>query len=281
MRPTLPITALGIATFMSLFAVSQSVSAQDPTERDRPEVLILGVYHMSNPGNDVFNTEADDVLSARRQDEIAEVIDILAEFRPTRIAVEAGFSNDRVQERYAAYVAGEHELTRNEVDQIGFRLARELGHETVYPVDVDGEFPYPRLLKYAQATGRMPAFDSLRAEGAERSEASSAYLASHTVLETLQYMNSESRVAEAVGAYFQLAEFGEPWDWAGADLVSDWFRRNMRIYTNIARLADDESERILVIYGAGHLGWLQYAFASNPRFRLRELAELVERSSRP
>jgi len=47
----------------------------------------------------------------------------------------------------------------------------------------------------------------------------------------------------------------------------------MRIYTNIARLVDSPDERVLVIYGAGHLGWLQYAFESNPDVRLRKLAE--------
>lgn len=63
---------------------------------------------------------------------------------------------------------------------------------------------------------------------------------------------------------------------AGADLVSDWFRRNMRIYTNIVRLIDSAEERILVIYGAGHLEWLRYALGSNPGIHLRKLAEFVQ-----
>lgn len=281
MRPKLMVTALGLAAFTSPSAVAQELPAQELAAGDRAQVLVLGVYHMNNPGFDVFNTEVDDVFSSKRQAEIAEVIDVLERFRPSKIAVEAGFNDDRVQERYAEYVAGEHELTRNEHEQIGFRLARELDHETVYPVDVDGEFPYPRLVKYAQATGRTTAFEALRADGAERAEAFGAYLASHSVLETLLFMNSDARVAEDVGAYFRMAEFGEPWDWAGADLVSDWFQRNMRIYTNVVRLVNDENERVLVIYGAGHLGWLQYAFGSNPNFRLRELAEFVGHSSRP
>jgi hypothetical protein len=88
-------------------------------------------------------------------------------------------------------------------------------------------------------------------------------------------MNSDERVAEDVGFYFRMAEFGEPWDWAGADLVSDWFRRNMRIYSNIVQLVDSPNERVLVIYGAGHLGWLQYAFSSNPNLRLRKFAEFA------
>ena len=274
---------LGLAVFIWLSTAFQEARAQNasPVEIDRAEVLVLGVYHMDNPGRDIFNTQADDVLSPRRQAEIADVIEVLRRFRPSKIAVEADFDDDRISERYAEYVAGKHELTRNEVEQLGYRLARELGHETVYPVDVDGEFPYPRLVKYAQATGRMTEFEELQAFGAETADEFSAYLASHTVLETLLYMNSDERIAQDVGAYFRLAEFGEPWDWAGADLVSDWFRRNMRIYSNVVGLVDDANERVLVIYGAGHLGWLQYAFRSNPTFRLRTIDEFPDPSNRP
>jgi hypothetical protein len=67
----------------------------------------------------------------------------------------------------------------------------------------------------------------------------------------------------------------EPGDWAGADLVSDWFRRNMRIYNNVVRLVDSPDDRVLVIFSAGHLGGKQHNFATDPTFRLRKLAEFA------
>lgn len=271
------LTLMAVSLSLSAFAPC-SLSAQSSLPRQQPtraEVLVVGVHHMANPGSDVFNIETDDVLSPTRQAEIAEVTAVLRRFQPTKIAVESSFSDNGISRRYAAYVAGTYELTRNEVDQLGFRVARELGHGTVYPVDVRGEFPYPRLVKYAQATDQLPAFEALTAETGEAVEALSTYIATHTVLEALLHMNSDEQVAHGVASYFRMAEFGEPWDWAGADLVSDWFRRNMRIYSNIVRLIDSPDERILAIYGAGHLGWLQYALGSNPNIRLRKLAEFV------
>ena len=50
----------------------------------------------------------------------------------------------------------------------------------------------------------------------------------------------------------------------------------MRIFSNIVGLVDSPNERVLVIYGAGHLGWLQQSVASDPSFRLRKLAEFVK-----
>lgn len=238
------------------------------------EVLVLGTYHMANPGHDIFNSKADDVLAPKRQAEIAELMTVLKRFAPTKIAVEATAGETRIPKRYADYLAGNYQLTANEIDQIGLRLAKELGHSTIYAVDADGDFPYPRLVKYAKATGKEKEFEAMMGGIAEMVKAQNAYLASHTVLETLLYMNGDEKVAHDVGFYFREAEYGEPYDWAGADLVADWFRRNMRIYTNVMQIAT-ATDRILVIYGSGHLGWLRFAFAGNPRLRLRKLADFA------
>ena len=254
---------------------AMSLSAHAQPQPPRAEVLVLGVYHMANPGRDIVNMQVDDVLAPKRQAEIAEVIAVLKKFNPTKVAVEAAFNDDATPKRYADYLAGKHELSRNETQQIGFRLAKELGHKTLYPVDADGEFPYPRLVDYAKARGREKEFDALMGEVREQSKATNAYLSSHTVLEALLYLNADDRVAWSVGHYYRMAHFGEPWNWAGADLVADWFRRNMRIYTNVVRLVDSPNERVLVIYGYGHTGWLQHNFTSDPTIRLRKLAELA------
>ena len=257
-------------------AAAQQPPTAKPSASARAEVLVLGTYHMANPGRDIFNMQADDVLAPKRQAEIAEVVAALKKFNPTKVAVEADVGDDRIPKRYADYLAGTYELTRNETEQIGFRLAKELGHKTVYPVDVEGDFPFQRLANFAKASGRSPELDAMMGEVGGIVEAQGAYLASHTILETLLYMNADDKVAADVGFYYRLAHFGEPGDWAGADLVSDWFRRNMRIYTNVVQLADSPNERLLVIFGAGHLGWLQHDFASNPNLRLRKLAEFAK-----
>lgn len=267
--------ALALAVAMPTLA--RQPSAEGPAQpAARAEVLVLGVYHMANPGRDVFNMRADDVLAPKRQAEIAQLIEVLKGFRPTKVAVERDAWDDRIPRDYAGYVAGKHELTRNEIEQVGFRLAKELGQEAVYPVDADGEFPYPRLVNYGKASGRSKELEAIMGGFGAETKAQGEYLSSHTVLETLLYMNADEKVAREVGLYYRLAHLGEPGDWAGADLVADWFRRNMRIYSNVTRLADSPNERVLVIFGAGHLGWLRHAVSSDPALRLRKLAEFLK-----
>jgi hypothetical protein len=263
---------------LALVAAKSSLAQQapgDPTAQPaaHAEVLVLGVYHMANPGRDIFNMKADDVLAPKRQAEIAQLIEVLKKFRATKIAVESDVWDDRIPKRYSDYLAGKYELSRNEIDQIGLRLAKELGHKAVYPVDAEGEFPFQRVVDYAKAAGRSKELDAMMSETGAMVKAQDDYLSSHTVLETLLYMNADGKVADDVGFYFRQAHFGEPGDWAGADLIADWFRRNIRIYSNVTRLVDSPNERVLVIFGAGHLGWLRHDFASDPTLSLRKLAE--------
>lgn len=246
-----------------------------PREAPRPEILILGTYHMANPGLDLHNMTADDVLAPQRQREMAQLIEVLKRFHPTKVAIEAGVASKRVAQQYADYLAGKYQLTRNEDDQIGYRLAKELGHQAIYPVDEEGDFPYPRVMNYAKANGRADKLDALQAGFEAQVKAEGEFLKSHTVLEMLQLLNSDARAAQDVAAYFDFVPFADPGDYAGPDLLAAWYQRNIRIYRNIVALIDSTNERILVIYGAGHLGWLRQDAANDANVRLRTLADLT------
>ena len=241
----------------------------------RPEILVLGTYHMSNPGHDVFNAHADDVLSPRRQEEIARLIEVLKRFHPTKIAIEAEVGSRQVGQEYADYLADKYTLSRNEIDQIAFRLARELGHHAVYPVDEGWDFPLERVINYAKAKGLSDKVDTAMATWETLAKEQSDFLQSHSVLETLEYMNSDSRVARDVASYFALVPYGDPGDAAGPDLLATWYQRNIHIYHNIVALATSPNDRILVIYGAGHLGWLRQDVANDATVQLRKLADLT------
>lgn len=260
-----------ISLLVAMLAVATTSLAQS---NPRPEILVLGTYHMANPGRDIFNMQADDVLSPKRQQELAQLLDVLRKFRPTKIAIESDPWGKRPQQ-YSDYLAGKYELTRNEIDQLGFRLAKELGHKTIYPVDVDGDFPMPRVTNYAKATGSTQKLEALNASVGEMVKEQGEFLRTHTVLETLEYMNSDAKATKDMAGYFALVPFGEPGDYAGPDLLSSWYQRNIRIYNNIVRLVESPNDRILVIYGAGHLGWLRQNITNDATVQLRKLSDLT------
>jgi Family of unknown function (DUF5694) len=257
--------------FLALLAIPR---ASWPQSDARAAILVLGTYHMANPGHDIHNMQADDVLSPKRQQEIAQLIEVLKGFHPTKIAIEVEVGGQRAAQQYSDYLSGKYTLSRNEIDQIGYRLAKELGHHAIYPVDVDGDFPWQRVVNYAKANGIAEKFDAINAGWGTLVKEQGDFLGSHTVLETLQFMNADTRVARDMGLYFSVVRYGEPFEYAGSDLVAAWYQRNIRIYRNIVALIDSPNEKILVIYGSGHLGWLRQDIADDPTVRLRKLADL-------
>jgi hypothetical protein len=244
---------------MSLFATLALT-----TSLMKPHIMILGTYHMGNPGLDLANVKADDVLVPKRQAEIAEVIKVLKKFKPTKIAIEAPLNSESVQQQYQDYRVGKFELRRNESDQLGFRLAKELGHAKIYPVDVKGEFPFDRVVALAAQTGKQADIDVAMKQMQGEVAKIDRSLKTGTILDTLRMMNKKSEVEGGQGLYMSLSKFATSDNYAGPDLLAEWYKRNIRISTNIHALVDTPNERILVIYGAGHLYWLQRNVLDSP-----------------
>jgi hypothetical protein len=261
---------------LALAAASPAaLAAQEAGSAAAPvQVMIVGVYHFANPGLDVVKTETADVLSPEKQAEVARVVEALARFRPTKVAVEAGPERaPRLDSAYTAYVAGRHTPARNEVEQLGYRLARRFGHERVYPIDHGGDFPFERLMAYAQQ--HDTAFvrrvqEALAAIGEEMNRRQREM----TVGEILRAENDPARIAAGHALYLEMAGVGAGDGYAGADLVSAWYARNIRIYANLRRIARP-GDRIVVIFGAGHLSTLRELVRGTPGMTLVEARDYL------
>jgi hypothetical protein len=248
-----------------------------PGATSRPQVLVVGVYHMANPNKDVADVRAGNVLSPKRQSQMKKVVAVLKRFRPTKIAVERLPKKDpALASSYADYVAGKHRLAGNEIQQIGFRLAKELDLKTVCGIDANIGLNVTIAKNYAKAEGLMDEYNAQIERAKNQARAGTAYLDRHTILQYLTRLNSNTWVSNDVGFYYRQAHFSQPDDWIGADMVSKWFKRNMRIYANTIHLIGSPRARILVIIGAGHLGWLRPDFARDPTIHLRRLDDFIE-----
>lgn len=229
--------------------------AECEPEDSRVRVLLLGSYHMSNPGADAFNLEADDVLAPKRQEEIRTVVDRLAEFRPTKVAVEAPWEDSATFARWDAYRAGERELSRSEEEQIGFRLAHQLGHERIYPIDVPSQMDFESVQEAAAADPRLAArLGGMQQVGEEVMAAMAEWLAEGTVGRMLYRMNDPEMIQKAHIPYIEFfAPVVHATNYAGADMVAAWYGRNLRIFANLTRIVDSDDDRVVLLFGQGHI----------------------------
>jgi len=269
--------ACAVILFGSSAGVAQVAPSRLPADRlDGPplaEVLVLGTYHMDNPGRDIFNMKADDVLAPKRQAEIRELLNVLARFRPTKIAIEAASGHPKIK-YYQDYLAGKYELGRDERDQIGFRLGKELDLPKVYGIDQQEDFSFPAVQDYAKAHGREKELESLMAHFGKKIQDDDEFLKSHSVLQMLLRLNSREAVRRDLANYTLFAHFGEEGDYAGAGLLTDWYKRNIRIFTHLLNIIEP-GDRVLVIYGSGHLRILQQNVQADPTLKLRTIEEFA------
>ncbi len=241
----------------------------DAANKKKSTIMILGTVHLSSPG-------MDDVRAPKRQREVKQLVEQLKAFNPTKIALEVDFSRDaEINAEYQGYLKGTFQLTRGEGDQIGYRLAKQLGHSKVYCVD------------YFRSSRDNPIFggdidSDLINTMAFAKEHNQEYLyGSHpgdpgnvivdedgTVwIEPEEYeplidlhirLNQPAWSRASQRAYLHDARVGLGDEYPGANwLVHIWYDRNLKIFVNITRITESVDDRILFIVGAGHIFLVQ------------------------
>lgn len=209
--------------FVLLAAASaQTKDAARATSAKKARVLVLGVFHMANPGKDMFNLQVDDVLAPKRQRELSELAETLRNFQPTKIAIESPAGSEKIRKQYEDYVAGKYSLTRNESDQIGFRLAKERGHKQVYGIDTQGDFPFDPIAQFAQKNGKEELLNGLISQVPKEIEAMSLILSKGTIMDLLRYLNQDQHVRRDHEFYLGMAQFAGNSEYPGPDLLAAW-----------------------------------------------------------
>lgn len=251
------------------------------------QVLLVGSFHFAYYGLDAHVTKDENkvnVLSPERQKEMKELVEYIAQFKPTKIVVEGGRNSGYILRRYESYLKNPEKNKANEIDQIAFPLMKQLGLDTLYGVDADGLTG--DLVKHKDSLVLVPILDSIFKDYDFRSEDKfdkryTAYyeyvdqlLPQMTLLEYFQYLNRFDSYDNGYGAYL-IGDFKNG-SYEGADaLALYWYSRNLRIFRNIQDISSPE-DRVLVIFGAGHMTILKNLMECSPEFELIKFNELKE-----
>jgi hypothetical protein len=264
-----PLCALALAAAFVGIAAAQSPSAATPgASAPAPvSVMIVGGYHMSNPGRDLHNVVSGDVLESAPQAELARIAEALNEFHPT--AVMAEWDANVASERYAQFLAGTLPPSRNEVVQLGFRLAKRAGLKSFYGIDVEGDFPFEPVQTLAKARGQMKLIDDAGAEVEAHVRRLSAMIAKDGIAAALRYMNDPELISRDNGFYRQMLRVGQGAQQPGVDLLTAWYRRNFLICANLIQNTRP-GDHVVVFYGSGHSFLLRQCVAETPGFQLVE-----------
>jgi hypothetical protein len=255
-------------------------SAGSARAQERPaEILLVGTFHFHNPGRDVAQFRVSDVLSPEGQVEVMNVVESLARFRPTKVAVEQvrATRGDSLREQYRRYRNGAFVLTSNEMHQLGFRIAERFAHDSVYPVDFAQGMEISKVMAYAAQ--HDTAFSGRLTEMiGSATRTMNEWHRTRTLTQILRSMNSEPYLRAAEAPYMEMAGVGAGDGWVGATVVAGWYERNLKIFANLVQIAEP-GDRILFVVGQGHAPILRHLISNHPRLRLVEALDYLREPS--
>ncbi|TSE11252.1 DUF5694 domain-containing protein [Aquimarina algiphila] len=218
---------------------------------DKPKISILGVFHFAGT-SDFSSVQFESLESEKRQIEIKDIVKKLKEFRPTKIMLEyPSVDSKYLDSLYNETLNDNRDFTINEIEQLGFRLAKELNHNRVYSIDYKLDLPFDELIEFAENNDKRR-YENMIASIKAQDKKESDFLAKNSMLDYLIYRNSDKEDIRNKDQYLnQTAKFVNDSNYIGAKFVSKWWERNIYMMTNIDRWITPD-DRVLVIVGAAH-----------------------------
>lgn len=289
----MPLAVLVAATWVGTsltVTIAAEAPGREPAQACTPgavPLLIVGSFHMAGSTQDAVQRSPADMTTPARRAELGALVQSLSRFGPTRVAIESSRISTWWNDRYAAWPQGAPPPGTNEIELLAFPLARAAKLAALSPVDypmwMDGTQAIDRQEPRAggapaSAVGAGPPPSALLADVAQQVAADDTHLRTHTVGEHLAWLNApeRARASQRWDVLSNLAPASGTARYETTDLATNWYKRNLRLYTNLVDLAAP-GERILLLIGAGHVHLLRGLAQDDPRFCLAELGGYLPR----
>lgn len=221
------------------------------------KVMLMGVFHFANPGRDMVKSGVINVMTKGNQAYLDGLATRLAAFQPTEVLVECDPSDQAALDKdFDGYKKGTFALKSNEIYQIGFKVAKAAGVDSITCFD-EGKVGWDAepMFNYIKANDpRMQAsMDAMYQSLSERADREQSTL---SLPQLLQLNNDAGRDRENKDLYIRTNAVDAGGSFAGADASASWWHRNFRMYANVQKAAAP-GHRVLVVAGSGHTAILK------------------------
>lgn len=250
------------------------------TQTKKKQILVIGSFHFGNPGLDVAKVKTFDVMSAKSQNDLESIANGIQRFSPSKIFVEWNYTKQTSLDKF--YQLNTDSLLKNNPDetvQIALRVAKKLKLKRLSAIDYrDTDFPYDSLMNAMKAAGQQVLLDESAATIKMYETSTNKRFESLSLKQILLDMNTQTADKFTMQWYFSVANRGGANDnFAGAFLVSEWYKRNLYMYSLIQKLTESKDDKVMVLLGAGHTAMLREFIKFDPSFEIVELKDLVSK----
>jgi hypothetical protein len=263
----------------SALAICCFVTKIDAQKQDKIQIVLLGTFHLTPSTVYLYKNKKIDLHSPVKEKEIQEVVNKIVAFTPTQICLEYPMENQAEMDSiYTAFKTGSYKLRDNERDLFGFQAVKKLGIQSPTCINYSfGEFDADTVNNFALQNGQKNILDTLQKLSTDFINEIDSKLAKLSLRNFLIYCNGKDALQKNLSLYTTyFAKIGKDTNYAGADLVADWYSTNIHIYTNILRAVKQTDKRIVVLFGQGHIPILKHLFSTNPDFEIVEAKDILQ-----
>lgn len=244
----------------------------------KKQVLLVGTFHYANPGLDVAQVKAFDIMSEKSQKELELMSDKIKKFGPDKIFVEWEFSKQADLEKF--YNKKTDSLFKNnksEITQLALRTAKKLNHKKLYGMNVYTSFPYDSLMMSMEKANQKDLMKRNNESTKKFERDHNERITKSSLQNMMLYYNTKQFENENIQWYLEIANrAGNPDDFTGPSLVANWYKRNLIMYSLIQKLTESTDNKIMILVGAGHAALIREFITHDPEFELVELSTVLK-----
>jgi hypothetical protein len=246
---------------------------------DKPQIMILGTFHFAS--EESINIIK--IQSERCQNELKEIIEKISRFKPNKLCVELKPSEDEkynklfqeflhkpdldLKKRLAEInIHGAEYNIKNPLDeriQFAFQLAEYNKISHIYGIDYYDGWTQP--LVFEKAKEDEASYEKLNEAFMKFANKYYSMFTEETNIEEIYrfFNNKETNKFQHITSFLPFNDIETGEDSVGIDFVASWYKRNLHIFSNLKHICSS-NDRVLVLYGGGHLKLLRDFINDSP-----------------
>lgn len=241
---------------------SKNIITIEKNNSNKIKVLNFGTAHLSSTSD--ANSSMINLEDPKEKADLEKMVRKIAEFKPTVILLELEpKNNEYIKETFAEYKIDQKERLNysDELNSIGLEVGRLSETERIYGIDSQIDFDYPSLIELANQTKTDSLFVTKMMDYYKK-------LNSLKLKEQFIEMNTKESKMKTFDFYNFLATQHSENNYEGAKVISEFYERNLRMYSNLNDLKLSKNDRVFILAGATHTAYLDIFIGNSEKFIL-------------
>jgi hypothetical protein len=267
----------------------QQNSKSKPNENSNSkEALLIGTFHYNNPGADVAKTKSFDILSEKSQLELTHISAKIKAYNPTKIFVEWAYNEQKeLDSLYQLYINGTYFdnnnlsdfYLKNEIFQLAFRAAKENNLKQLYAIDYSTSFPFEDVMRDIEKNKQYELKSKIENGIAQATLDFDNKIESGISLTELTYFVNSEKMRKFSNKFHNnlMLLAGDTEDFSGPFLTSEWYKRNLYMWSLVQKHTEKSDDRIMILAGSSHVAMFELFIKENEKWKVRELKQVMEK----